>query len=478
MEYLVVFVVGALVGGVAGAVASRQVLLERVRSFQREIEAMHEERQERDEAHAEIVRTLKQEASERIRSMKENAEQLLRDRQQQWRERNDELTRGKDREIAVVKESEAKLRSEAAAAFKNERVALIRQLQDYRDDEERLKNAFAQLSVKSLDSNSSRFLGQAEERLKPLVEHQKKLEAEIRALESKRQSAYDLLTAQTQTLSNEAHQLNRLLASPPLRGSWGEFHLKKVVELAGLKEHIDFQRQVSGDGIRPDMVVDLPGKREIVVDSKVPLTAFSNAVNAQTDVERDALVREHVKAVPSRIAELSRKEYQSQFERLDFVIIFIPVEAAYYTALEADPELVDFKTKNRVLLAGPVTLIALLRAVAFSWREVSMVQNASRIGELAETLHQRLKVFNDHFAKLGTALTRSIKTYNDAVASFGSRLLPQVRSLESYIRTEGDRLLSAPGEVEEQVRALGSDFSDAAIEDAAALQTDADSQSS
>ena len=456
MEYLIVFVIGAVIGAAAGGLVVRQVLFERAGALTRELELLQADSDRLKEEHQEHIQTLKQDAVEKQRTIREADEKILRERNDQWRQRFDEMQKSKQHELDVMRAADERLLKEAAEAAQREKVSLIRQLQDLKEDEERLKNAFKVLSEESLTKNKAQFLVEAQQKVAPLVETQQKLQAEIRALELKRESAYTELSSQATALARETHSLNQLLANPQLRGHWGEFQLSRVVELAGLQEHVDFVTQEAGDGIRPDLIVRLPGHREVVIDSKVVLSAFRSALEAPTEQERTQYIQQHVQAVKSRIQELSKKEYQSQFETLDFIVMFIPVDAAYYAALQADKDLFEFEAQKRVFIAGPVTLLAILRAIAYSWRQVRMVENATRIGELADEFHKRLKTFTKLLSDAGGRLESAVEAYNKAVGSFQGRLLPQIRSLEGYIAIEGQNLVEAPEQVEEQIRLLAA----------------------
>lgn len=441
-------VVGLAAGGIAAGIAVQRVLHERLKAaadtMQTKEAAWTGEFNTMVESKEGELATLRDVKEREITSLKESHQRELRLALQAEQKLRAEAVAGLQREMKA-----------AANAAQTERVNLIRQLQDYRDDEERMKNAFKVLAQDSLKANKAEFLVEAQGKVAPLVEVQKKLEDEIRALENKREAAYADLTQQANALLKETHALNRLLSNPQMRGHWGELHLKRVIELSGLQEHVDFSRQVAAEGIRPDVVVGLPGRREVIVDSKVPLDSFRRALEAETDKDRERFFAEHLQAVRSRIADLSKKEYQSQFDSLDFVILFIPIDAAYYAALQADKDLFEFKATKRVFLAGPVTLLAILRSIAYSWREVAMVQNASKIGELAEELHKRLKKFAEYVDDVGSKLTSAVKAHNAAVGSFQGRLLVQARTLESYVAIEGANLIEQPAQVQEQVRVLG-----------------------
>jgi DNA recombination protein RmuC len=449
MLYLIIgFAVGLVSGGIAAGIAIQRIMQERLK-------AAVESLRTREESWTSEFNTMVEAKDGELTTLRAAKDQEIQN-----------MKAGFQRELKITMQSETKLREEAVAGLQREKkiasdaaqaekVNLIRQLQDYRADEDRMKNAFKVLAQDSLRTNKAEFLQEAQGKVAPLVAAHAELQVAVRTLDGKREAAYADLTQRAQALLQETQSLNRLLNNPQMRGNWGELHLQRVIEMSGLQEHVDFNRQVAADGIRPDVVVGLPGRREVIVDSKVPLDAFRRGVEAETDVDRQRCFTEHVQAVRSRITDLSKKEYQSQFESLDFVILFIPIDAAYYAALQADKELFEFKASKRVFLAGPVTLLAILRSIAYGWREVAMVQNASKIGELAEELHKRLKKFAEYVDNVGSKLTAAVKAHNEAVGSFQGRLLVQARTLESYIAIEGQNLIDQPAQVQEQVRVLG-----------------------
>lgn len=444
-------VVGAAAGAAGAGYAVFYTLRERLNAKDSEIAIHHEEYSR--EAQMAV------DAHERELSQVNRSHHQL---EKQWQQEKTELQRAanrdiasKNREIEILKEGARRQLATEEKAHKQTRENFESQLKALREDEARLQNSFAKLSAESLESNSTKFLGLADLKIKPLIELQNRLEAEIRELEQKRENAYAKLTQTTTSLTENTLALNRLLSTSNLRGGWGEIQLRRVVELAGLAEHVDFERQVAGDGIQPDMVVGLPGRREIVVDSKAPLESYRLSLQAGSEREAAELLQKHAKTVRTHLDLLSKKEYQTQFDSLEFVVVFIPVEAAYYAALKVDPELIDFQAKKRILVTGPVTLLAVLKAVAYSWREVSMVENATKIGELAEEFHRRLKKFAEHLDKVGKELNQTVKAHGDAIGSFERMLMPQARNLERYLATEADKLVGEPRHVEEEIRVLG-----------------------
>jgi DNA recombination protein RmuC len=324
-----------------------------------------------------------------------------------------------------------------------------------------LEQTFAALSSQALKDNNQAFLQLAQETLKqfhlkaegaltqkekavenlvkPIREALEKTEAQIRLMEHARQEAYGALhkhlesMAQTQQqLQGETRNLVQALRRPEVRGQWGELTLKRLTELAGMVEHCDFVSQESvhtEDGLlRPDMVVRMPDGREIVVDVKTPLDAYLSAIEAADDGSRAEHLRHHARKLRERVKELAGKAYWSQFKRApDFVVLFIPGDQFLSAALDIDRALLEDALRQKVILATPTSFVALLRAVAYGWRQESLAANAERIRDLGEDLYHRLATFSEHLAKLGGSLGSAVTHYNKAVGSYDSKLLPGAR---------------------------------------------------
>ncbi len=324
-----------------------------------------------------------------------------------------------------------------------------------------LERTFNALSHEALQRNNQAFLQLAQETLKrfqvqaaadleqkekavenlvtPIREALLKTEQQMQLMENTRKEAYGALTrhletmAQTQDqLRTETQNLVKSLRRPEVRGKWGELTLKRLTELAGMVEHCDFTQQesVSTDEgmLRPDMVVRMPDGREIVVDVKTPLDAYLNAMEATDDSERARHLEHHARKVRERVAELSRKAYWSQFKNTpDFVVLFIPGEQFLSAALDIDRNLLEDALRQKVILATPTSFVALLRAVAYGWRQETLAANAAEIRDAGEELYARLATFSEHLARLGTSLDSSIGHYNRAIGSFDSKLLPGAR---------------------------------------------------
>ncbi|MEM1400163.1 MAG: DNA recombination protein RmuC [Pseudomonadota bacterium] len=300
--------------------------------------------------------------------------------------------------------------------------------------------------------------------IKPLGEGLKKIDDQVRDLEKQREGAYQSLRQQVGTLSQGQEKLTtvtgnlaKALGTTNVRGRWGELQLKRAVELAGMVEYCDFeqQRQVATEGgtLRPDMIVRLPGGGQIVVDAKTPLDAYMAAMEADSDELRGAAMAQHAARVAEHVKELSRKGYRDQFDPTpDFVVMFLPTESIFAAALDARPELIEAGARDSVILATPTTLIALLRAVAYGWRQERLAQNARLIADTGRDLYERLTKLGDHTQKLGTQLGRSVQTYNEMVGTLESRVLVSARKMSEMGVPMGEKPIPAIRPVEESPR--------------------------
>lgn len=325
----------------------------------------------------------------------------------------------------------------------------------------RLTQTFAELSNRSLQANSDTFLKLAEQRLgtqqekakSELSEREKAVEAlvkpindalkaslqQISELEKSRSEAYGGIKNQLEemqlnqkSLRQETQNLVNALRRPEVRGRWGEITLRRLVELAGMVEHCDFVEQVhtetDGQIFRPDMVVRMPDQRELIVDVKTPLDAYLAAAEAPDDVQRKLGLERHAKNVRAHIRMLASKAYWNQFdESPEFVILFIPGDQFLSAALNEEPDLIEYALSKQIILATPTSFVALLKAVAYGWRQLSLAENAKEIRVLAEDLYGRLATFVSHLNKVGRQLAGSVENYNKAVGSLERSVLPGAR---------------------------------------------------
>ncbi|WP_457637650.1 DNA recombination protein RmuC [Oceanithermus sp.] len=291
--------------------------------------------------------------------------------------------------------------------------------------------------------------------VEPLRENLNKLEKQVLELEQKRESAYGSLEEQLRELAWQQQELRQAtttlgtaLKGSSARGLWGELQLKRIIELAGMTAHVDFEEQVHTAQGRPDLAVYLPGGGQLPVDAKAPLAAYLKAVEADDEAEKRRLLGEHARQVRARVRELAGKEYWRGFaEAPEFVVLFVPSEAALAAAFEADGKLLDDAMARRVLIAGPVTLLALLKAVAYGWQQRELSENARHLAEAGQELVERFERFSKSLAEVGAGLQKSLEAYNRTVGSYRSRLLPAARRFaERAGRELGEELSEVEGE--------------------------------
>ncbi|WP_417551271.1 DNA recombination protein RmuC [Methylophaga sp.] len=326
---------------------------------------------------------------------------------------------------------------------------------------EQLANTFNQLSNEALTRNNTSFLRLAEENLKrfqseakadlgtkekaieqmlkPINEALQQTSKQIQEIEKDRKEAYGSLTStiaqmnlSQQQLQQETQNLVQALRRPEVRGQWGEMTLRRLAELSGMVAHCDFYEQThtatETGSIRPDMIVRLPEKREIIVDAKTPLDAYLSAIQAKDDLTRKLELKRHAQIIRGRIKELSRKNYWAEYSQSpEFVVLFIPGEQFLSAALEVDPALLEDSMSQNIILATPTNFIALLRAVSYGWKQQALAENAEVIRELGETLYKRLSTFGNHLSSLGKSLGISVNHFNSAVGSLERQVLPGAR---------------------------------------------------
>jgi DNA recombination protein RmuC len=375
---------------------------------------------------------------------------------------------------------------------------------------EQMQAQFRSLAASALESNNTNFLqlakatlerqqaeakGELEKReqavktlVEPIAQSLKQVDEQVRALEEKRAHAYGTLSTQVASLLDtqkalqaETGNLVKALREPQARGRWGEVQLRRVIEMAGMAEHCDFDEQVTVIGedrrFRPDVVVKLPGEKQVIIDSKAPIVAYLAALEAPDEPTRNARMHDHARQVKAHIDGLGSKRYWQQFDATpEFVVLFLPGEVFFRAAMDADPELIEYGVAQKVILASPTTLIALLKAVAYGWNQKNLADSARKISEAGKTLYERLCAMTRHFEDLGNKLDSAMNSYNSAIGSMQKRVFPAARRFAELDKSLEPESLPDLEPLEKSARQLDApDWRDEDVDNGLLFPEEADS---
>ncbi len=350
--------------------------------------------------------------------------------------RQEEQRRAHEEKLAeletVRRNIEKELESVTARALKDNQDHFLKAARQYFEEQ---RKVFASEGKQRSES--------VENLLKPMSETLKRYQENLSKMEKEQQAAYgsilnemkNVIEGQISVRNEAARLVSALRSAPKARGIWGEQQLRNCLELAGMTQHVDFLTEQSfnrdEERLRPDVIIRLPAGRTIIIDAKAPMSAYLDAMEAETEEERDALLRQHATHVRQHMRELSKKDYWNRLtDTVDFVAMFLPGENFYAAAMEKDPALLEDAVRNRVLIVSPTTLIALAKVAAYGWRQESVAENARRIAALGEELHKRLRVMGEHVGKLGKGIQTTVNNYNSLVGSLEHKVLPQARRFE------------------------------------------------
>jgi len=469
---IIKWLITGFVGG--GIIAYLLFFFLRERDLHLRLSALQSEKSLHDQQYQQVISEIKEKEAKLLEVSQEKAAAVqkaleipkLEERVQRLQVENASYLQ----ELSELRSKQAEL----SATLREEQKAWDEKLALLKEAEKKLGDAFEALSVKVLRSSQEDFLreaaatlgkfhqkasGELEKReqavgelVKPIKEMLVKYESQVQEMEKARREAYGGLREQVQSLlvsqqklQAETGNLVKALRTPQVRGRWGEITLKRVAELSGMVEHCDFYEQedkVTPEGrLRPDMIVRLPGEKQIVVDAKVPLMAYLEAMECEDETMRKTHLKDHARQVQTHIMKLANKAYWDQFNPTpEFVVLFIPGENFFSAALEQNPNLIEEGVQRGVILSTPTTLISLLKAVSYGWRQEKMAQNAQVISDLGKMLHERIAIFSSHMSDLGKHLGQSIQSYNKAVGSLESRVLPATRKFREMGISSKNRL--------------------------------------